>query len=493
MSQLLGFIKRKKMKSKNSIIANKPTHLYFDGYTCAYDAAGERVWKHTGQVQQMLINQYQTVNFVDLNNTTLYASPYMVVNDHEYTKHYYTEGQRVCSKLGGGMQNNITDIHTDVIPILSSYNDINLAAVEKMRRDFECVGILFDNVQINPASFAEFVNALPNQNNNETDLFFYHSDHIGSSSIITDATGISSQHLQYLPFGELFIEQQSGAAYNTPYKFSGKEKDEETGYSYFGARYFTSDFSIWLNVDPLTDKYPALSSYMYCVGNPVVLKDPDGKDWFRNDESGSSMWNPSASTFQVRDGQSYRNVGTTFSTYSNGTRYDYNQNEVVRILDASPRFNKEGGDFIPKTITADDGTKVKVTFNYKSSTGGSGDKALSKSAVSLLITGINEAITSGNADIKTVDVSTTTTGKHSGKNSGHYVSNGARAWDVDAINGGSVKNSKSHNMVYAIQNGMKSDSKLNENYGPNIQERGGKSHPIDGHDNHIHGSVKIGE
>ena len=41
------------------------------------------------------------------------------------------------------------------------------------------------------------------------------------------------QHLQYLPYGELFVEQRKDVPYVTPYKFSAKEKDEETGYSYF--------------------------------------------------------------------------------------------------------------------------------------------------------------------------------------------------------------------------------------------------------------------
>jgi len=61
-------------------------------------------------------------------------------------------------------------------------------------------------------------------------------------------------------------------------KYSAKEKDEETQYSYFGARYYHSDISLWLSVDPMADKYPSLSPFMYCAGNPVILVDPDGKD-----------------------------------------------------------------------------------------------------------------------------------------------------------------------------------------------------------------------
>ena len=58
--------------------------------------------------------------------------------------------------------------------------------------------------------------------------------------------------------------------------FSGKEKDSETGYHYFGARYYNSDLSLWLSVDPMSDKYPSLSPYNYCDWNPVKLVDPDG-------------------------------------------------------------------------------------------------------------------------------------------------------------------------------------------------------------------------
>ena len=60
--------------------------------------------------------------------------------------------------------------------------------------------------------------------------------------------------------------------------FSGKEKDPETGYHYFGARYYNSDLSLWLSVDPMSDKYPNLSPYAYCTWNPVKLIDADGLD-----------------------------------------------------------------------------------------------------------------------------------------------------------------------------------------------------------------------
>ena len=61
---------------------------------------------------------------------------------------------------------------------------------------------------------------------------------------------------------------------------SGKEKDSETGYYYFGVRYYNSDLSLWLSVDPMADKYPSLSPYNYYVWNPMRIVDPDGMDTF---------------------------------------------------------------------------------------------------------------------------------------------------------------------------------------------------------------------
>ena len=50
-----------------------------------------------------------------------------------------------------------------------------------------------------------------------------------------------------------------------PHSFTGKERDSETGFSYFGARYYDSDILTgWLSVDPMADKYPSLSPYAYC-------------------------------------------------------------------------------------------------------------------------------------------------------------------------------------------------------------------------------------
>jgi hypothetical protein len=46
---------------------------------------------------------------------------------------------------------------------------------------------------------------------------------------VTDISGNVTQHVEYVPFGEVFIEEHNDALWKTPYKFNGKELDEETG------------------------------------------------------------------------------------------------------------------------------------------------------------------------------------------------------------------------------------------------------------------------
>ncbi len=108
----------------------------------------------------------------------------------------------------------------------------------------------------------------------EPDLYYYHTDHLGSTTFITDRNGDVAQYLAYTPYGETFIEERDV----TPYKFNGKELDAETGYYYYGARYYDPSTALWLGVDPLQQKYPGVSPYVYCAGNPVKYVDPDGRE-----------------------------------------------------------------------------------------------------------------------------------------------------------------------------------------------------------------------
>ena len=130
----------------------------------------------------------------------------------------------------------------------------------------------------------------------EKNLYFYHPDHLGSSSYITDREGRITQHTEYIAFGEVLFEEHSTSR-TMPYLFNGKELDTETGLYYYGARYLDSKTSLWLNTDPLSGynpiqetehyidgqhnggiyNYSNLNTYIYTYQNPIKYIDPNGK------------------------------------------------------------------------------------------------------------------------------------------------------------------------------------------------------------------------
>ncbi|MBO4588647.1 MAG: hypothetical protein J5711_07120 [Bacteroidales bacterium] len=109
---------------------------------------------------------------------------------------------------------------------------------------------------------------------------------------------------------------------------TGKEKDSETGYHYFGARYYNSDLSLWLSVDPMSDKYPSLSPYNYCAWNPMKLVDPDGMiiDSASVTQEIKNMINPSHECYNDEFASVYKYLDADKSTV-----YRFDQWEDFRI------------------------------------------------------------------------------------------------------------------------------------------------------------------
>ncbi len=123
-------------------------------------------------------------------------------------------------------------------------------------------------------------------------LFFYEPDHLGSAEFITDEQGSAYAHLEYFPSGEIWVDEHSDTL-NLPFLFSGKELDDETGLSYFGARYYDARQGEWISADPILDEMlevgnlesPDLTPgafrlsglvYGYVGNSPSNLVDPDG-------------------------------------------------------------------------------------------------------------------------------------------------------------------------------------------------------------------------
>jgi RHS repeat-associated protein len=216
---------------------------------------------------------------IELNTIALIPLPCQSLScllDGRRTKSRHSaEGTR--GFYSGGMQDALVDPLNSALAHLS-YHD-NYAGIASdlngmLIRSAECAGMSLEYLIMDP--ILGIIYESTGWSNPEENWYIYHSDHLGSSSFLTDASGDPTQHLQYMPFGETFVEQRSITSYYTPYTFSAKERDPETGYSYFGARYYSSDISVWLSVDPLADERSWLSPYNYCQWKPVTKIDPNG-------------------------------------------------------------------------------------------------------------------------------------------------------------------------------------------------------------------------
>ena len=274
-----------------------------------YDAAGARTTKLTGNTNEFNVDVNATYSESSMDvltvfdNITLYASPYLVTTNRGYTKHYYAGNQRVCTQIGNGgfdrrmqliqedpelqanarvlLENGVEQmshriVHPTVQDEITRYDGTADSDLMHQLADAENFVILHADFGLMP--FLQTMEYYAVDHGTETDRYFAHSDHLGSASWITNAAGTPVQHIEYCPFGENFIDQHP-AGYQERFTFTGKERDEETGYGYFGARYMDHELTtMWLSIDPMSDKYPSISPYAYCAWNPVKLVDPDGRE-----------------------------------------------------------------------------------------------------------------------------------------------------------------------------------------------------------------------
>lgn len=108
--------------------------------------------------------------------------------------------------------------------------------------------------------------------------YFYLKDHLGNNRVVCDQNGTISQVNNYYPFGMNFGEGVDNS--NNRYKYNGKELEHMHGLDWYdyGARNYDSAIGRWETVDPLAEKKPWISPYVYCRDNPINMIDPDGRD-----------------------------------------------------------------------------------------------------------------------------------------------------------------------------------------------------------------------
>ena len=318
-----------------------------------YNAAGERIMKSYGTMEGVYINGApQGITFHETDNFTLYPASLLSVNKNRFTKHYFIGDKRVASRIGTGLFNNVygrngsyvTAGQQDYAERMNQiqtqkeayYKKVGVAPGVPTEKgaygDPENTGVGYNAVLTElgnhdvpqgwiqaphpnttpgtnpgpPVSWNDPSNPddpqagygyIPNDTTKE-ETFFYHSDHLGSTSYITDDHANITQYDAYLPYGELLVDEHSSSE-DLPYKFNGKQFDDETGLYYYGARYMNPVTSLWYGLDPLAEKYVATGGYVYTLDNPVRLIDPNG-NWSWPWERGSLIEYRGNGVFGIR-------------------------------------------------------------------------------------------------------------------------------------------------------------------------------------------------
>ncbi len=105
---------------------------------------------------------------------------------------------------------------------------------------------------------------------------FFIKDHLGSVRAVVSEIGEVLQTNEFYPYGDLFSSAGTADSSGNCYRFTDKELGEETGLYDFSARFLQTSLGRFTTIDPLAEKYPGISPYAYCNGNPVRYIDPDG-------------------------------------------------------------------------------------------------------------------------------------------------------------------------------------------------------------------------
>ncbi|MDM8554109.1 BPSL0067 family protein, partial [Desulfococcaceae bacterium HSG7] len=261
---------------------NRIQKIQDNGHTMTYkyNDAGERVFKIGPQGETVYVNQFYTVR-----------------NREVGSKHVFIGKKRIVTKLVKGQENVTTPASTtdapgngDTSANTHPGNSDPQGNANGHDKDNNAGGNGSSNSNSSGNNGGGSGGGSPGKGNiiYEKDIYYYHPDHLGSSTFISDPDGELYQHLENFPFGETWVEESTNTQ-RTPYHFTAKELDEETKLYFFGGRYYDPRTSVWQSCDPILEKYLDskqdagsiynsfnLGLYSYSRLNPLIFFDPDG-------------------------------------------------------------------------------------------------------------------------------------------------------------------------------------------------------------------------
>ena len=192
---------------------------------------------------------------------SLYANPYFVMHDGErYTEHIYIGSERIAvrvaklssesSVLGnfdeeemagqdivvGGIDYGVKREAQEQV-IEDCYDSLQYAYLLVDRRDLVNIGMVPSDADTSDVDDSDDERGTANPDTEWKKVYYYCTDHLGSTRLVLDSNGQIAEKLMFLPTGEVFKDEQNSTLYHSDFLFSGKELDAETGNYYFDARY----------------------------------------------------------------------------------------------------------------------------------------------------------------------------------------------------------------------------------------------------------------
>ena len=180
---------------------------------------------------------------------------------------------------------------------------------------------------------------------NTTNIRYQYDNHLGSACLELDNAGAIISYEEYHAFGSTSYKsgRSETEVSQRRYKYNGKERDEETGLYYYGARYYAAWLGRFTACDPKQFDYPQHAAYVYCADNPLKFIDPDGKD-FR------------VGIYQDDKGSWHLDISSTIHVFSD-------KGDAASKVEEYNKFIQDNINEFTKSYTSEDGTEFTVSIN----------------------------------------------------------------------------------------------------------------------------------
>ena len=285
----------------------------------------------------------------------------------------FTYGHTTSYRYGAdGTKRNVTHVTstTNLLVPMGSIVAVPANQIASTMQTDYCGNLIYENGVLSKILTEEGYITL----NGTTPVYHYYlKDHQGNNRVVIDQSGVVEQVNHYYPFGMTYGD--GIATSNQPYKYNGKELDRMHGLDWYdyGARLYDSELGRFHTVDPLAERRPWMSPYVFCSDNPVNRIDMDG-NWdvsvhlaqnrsqngygvaIVTDRNGNEVYR-----FQVRaEGTGGRNrmnknADTPLGTYdipdkntwgTGGSRASYGPNARLNMTPESGEIEESGRDAI---------------------------------------------------------------------------------------------------------------------------------------------------